>query len=613
MADMHEAITTKKGILTHAPTGLGKTVASLAPALKHAIDNNLTVFFLTSRHTQHQIAINTLRKISERYNLNFTVADMIGKKHMCLQPGVSSLYASEFYEYCKAVREEKKCSFYTLARESNGKLTTEGKLAVAEIARMGPAHVEETVEVCKKSEVCPYEIVSALASRAQVIVTDYYYLFHPTIRENFFRRTGKSLDKAIIIVDEGHNLPGRLRELLSARLSTFTIRRAVQEVKKHGYKHVIPILTALQDKLNTLSEPLNLGDEKRITKQHLVEAFDSEEDYREAMDALTLIADHILQEQKRSAVHSIALFLEAWSGADEGFARILSMQEFQRTPVATLTYRCLDPSLMTVDVVHQAHSVIIMSGTLEPLEMYRDLLGMENAMLKKYPSPFPPENQLALISTTATTQYKARGPEQYSKMAGICAGIANRVPGNLAIFFPSYSLRDEVSRLMEPLCEKTTFLERSGMTKQDKADPLNRFASYQKIGAVLLGVASGSFAEGIDFKGDLLKGVVVVGLPLQRPDMETKCLIEYYDKKFGKGWDYGYVYPAMNRVLQAAGRCIRSSKDRGIVVFLDMRYAWPTYRQCLPKDWGIQITKHPEECFSMIDEFFSSEEKHDNN
>ncbi len=611
LADMHEAITAKKGILAHAPTGLGKTVASIAPALRHAIDNNLTVFFLTSRHTQHQIAINTLRDIRERYGINFTVADMIGKKHMCSQPGVSSLYTSEFYEYCKAVREEGRCAFYANTRQSNGRLTTEGRLAVEEIARMGPSHVEEAVKACGKSELCPYEVVSALASKAQVIVTDYFYLFHPTIRESFFKRTKKSLDTAIIIVDEGHNLPARLRELMSTRLSTFMVRRAVKEVKKHGYGHVIPILTALQDRLNTLSEQMNVGDEKRLTKQHLAEAFSSEEEYREAADALSLIADHILQEQKRSAVHSIAAFLEAWSGPDEGFARILSMEEVQRSPIVTLMYRCLDPSLMTVDVVHQAYSLIIMSGTLMPLEMYRDLLGMGDAMLRKYPSPFPPENRLALISTTATTQYKVRGPEQYSKMAGILAGIVNLVPGNSAAFFPSYSLRDEVNRLMQPLCEKTTFLETSDMTKEDKADLFERFASYQKTGAVLMGVASGSFAEGIDFKGDLLKAVVVVGLPLQRPDMETKCLIEYYDKKFGKGWDYGYVYPAMNRVLQAAGRCIRSEKDRGAIIFLDMRFAWPNYLQCLPRqEWGIHIAKHPEDCFARIEGFFG--EKHDN-
>ena len=190
-------------------------------------------------------------------------------------------------------------------------------------------------------------------------------------------------------------------------------------------------------------------------------------------------------------------------------------------------------------------------------------------------------------------------------MAAACAGIANNTPGNSAFFFPSYRLRDEVHHRMSPHCEKTAFLETSNMTKEEKARLFERFASKQKIGACLLGVASGSFAEGIDFKGDLLKTVVIVGLPLQRPDMETKCLIEYYERKFGKGWDYGYIFPAMNRVLQSAGRCIRSPKDRGVIIFLDARYAWPRYLDCLPrKEWGIRISHSPEECFSMMKEFF---------
>ena len=603
MDSVTEAISSRKGLVVHAPTGLGKTAASLAPALRYAIDNDLTVFFLTSRHTQHRIAIETLRRIRERYSLDFTVADIIGKKHMCAQPGVGKLQGGEFYEYCKALREEGNCQFYAQAR-TGARLTTEGKLAMAQLEQRGPLHVEESVAHCTEQELCPYEIVSALSSKARVIVTDYYSIFHPTIRGSFFRRSGKSLDKAVVIADEGHNLPQRLRELLSTRLSTMMLRRGVKEARKHGCRDVIPLLTALQDSLNSLSDRMKSGQERLVTRDDVAKALGNEQEYEDAIAALELAAEQVVARQMRSALTGVHAFLVAWKGPDEGFARILQVNEMQGLPLASLTHRCLDPSVLSSDVVKQAHALIVMSGTLTPVEMYRDLLSMPNAVLKTYPSPFPVTNRLAVVLTSATTQYKARGEEQFGRIAAACSAIAEKVPGNVALFFPSYGLRDLVKTQFERSCSRTLFLEYSQMAQEEKAAMLERFAGYKKSGAVLMAVSSGSFSEGVDFPDGMLKGVVIVGLPLQRPDLETECLIKHYDRKFGRGWDYGYVYPAMNRAMQSAGRCIRSEKDRGAVVFLDMRYAWPQYAQCLPKEWQIRLARSDEQCVSLLEEFF---------
>ena len=130
---------------------------------------------------------------------------------------------------------------------------------------------------------------------------------------------------------------------------------------------------------------------------------------------------------------------------------------------------------------------------------------------------------------------------------------------------------------------------------------LENYKGYKEQGAVLLGVSSGSFSEGIDLPGDYLKSVIVVGLPLAKPDLETKQLIEYYDMRFGKGWDYGYVYPAMIRTIQNAGRCIRSKEDKGVIIFLDERYRLQNYFKCFPKDWQMKITRMP---IALIEEFF---------
>ncbi len=183
-----------------------------------------------------------------------------------------------------------------------------------------------------------------------------------------------------------------------------------------------------------------------------------------------------------------------------------------------------------------------------------------------------------------------RGEEQFGRMAEICSDIANDVPGNSAIFFPSYQLRDMVYKYFFSRCKKTSLLEAPGMSKMEKTDMLERFKQYSKTGAVLLGAISGNFSEGIDLPGDLLKCVIVVGLPLQQPDLETKELIAYYEKKFKHGWDYGYVMPAFNKSLQSTGRCIRTETDKGCIVYLDERYAWPMYKRCFPKDTKCYIT-----------------------
>jgi DNA excision repair protein ERCC-2 len=159
----------------------------------------------------------------------------------------------------------------------------------------------------------------------------------------------------------------------------------------------------------------------------------------------------------------------------------------------------------------------------------------------------------------------------------------------------------QVYQSFTDLSRKTTFMEESEMNKEEKSEFLERFKKYKDSGAVLLGVVSGSFGEGIDLPGKLLNCVVVVGLPLQQPTLETKKLIEYYDMKFAKGWEYGYVGPAFSKCLQSAGRCIRSETDRGVIVFLDERYAWQNYYRHFPADLGIEITK---EHLEKIKEFF---------
>jgi len=574
------SLKTRTHLVAHAPTGLGKTAATLAPALAYALKNNLNIFFLTSRHTQHKIVIDTLLDIKKKYNTKFTATSIIGKKWMCLVQGASTMRSSDFSEFCKALREDQKCEFYENSKTKNIKF----KRALEQIEKISPQTTEQIIEISRKEKLCPYELAVKLAAKSKVIVCDYYYMFHPNIRESFLAKTGKTLENSIIIVDEGHNLPARIRELLTVRISNGIIRRAMKEVKKFHFDDLLEILLELEGILARIANELKESNETLVSKERFLDEFKSIGDYDEILARLQFAADKIREEQKKSSLGTIALFLELWPEGTLGFCRFLRKQN----DFIILTQRCLDPSLETSSIIQNSYVTILMSGTLSPTSMYADLLGFpEKTAQLELPSPFPKQNKLAVIIPKTTTKFTARNPEQFKAIAGICAEITNKIPGNSAIFFPSYHLRDEINNYFQTKCEKTIILEQPTLNKQEKQELLDKFRKYKQ--AVLLGVAAGSFGEGIDLPG-VLDGVIIVGLPLDRPDLETKELINYYDKKFRKGWDYGYIMPALTKTMQNAGRCIRSETDRGVIVFLDQRYTWPNYFRVFPSDWNLRIT-----------------------
>jgi DNA excision repair protein ERCC-2 len=233
-----------------------------------------------------------------------------------------------------------------------------------------------------------------------------------------------------------------------------------------------------------------------------------------------------------------------------------------------------------------------MSGTLIPTEMYRDILGLnKNTILKEYANPFPKENRCILISKEITTKFEDRTDEMYRKIAIACAQVINNLNGNSAIFFSSYDTLRSTMKYLDNIVEKKLFVEGRGMTKEERSQLLANFKmNLINGGGAIIGVQGANFSEGIDLPGELLTAVVVVGLPFAPPDLRQKAIIDYYEDNFGRGWDYGYIFPAMNKSLQAAGRCIRSETDKGLIILLDKRFAWSKYAQILPPDWDVTNT-----------------------
>src|SRR3989338_8576537 len=596
--DLYLALSSKKILIAHAPTGLGKTASALSVALFEAQKNKKKLFFLTNRHTQPQIAVHTSKLISRKIGKKIICADLIGKRWMCSHD-TAGLFGNEFNEFCKTIVERGECEFYNNVKNKK-ELTVEAKKTVKEAQIQGPLHNEEILALGRQEKMCSYELSLALAKDAVVIIGDYFYLFNPFVQANFISKLSIELEDIILIVDEGHNLPGRISEMLSIVLTSNGIKNAVLEAKKYGYNGLIFWLQELMRILHEMGNFSNTDTEreKLVSRTGLISQINTLVDYDEFINQLEIAAEEIKKKQRKSYLGGIAHFLSSWKGEDAGFARIISQKAGMYGEVTALSYLCLDPRLVSGDIFNKVHAGVVMSGTLQPTFMYKDILGIERGVEREYNSPFPVENKLSLIIPETSTKYTVRGDAMYRRIAQICSNLAGSIPGNAAFFFPSYQLRDKIANFLT--VRKKLFWEKAEMSKEEKEALLSQFKAEKEAGGVLLGVTGANFAEGVDFPGDLLQGVVVVGLPLAKPDLRTKEVIKYYEEKFGKGWDYGYIYPAMSKCIQSAGRCIRSETDKGVVIFLDERFTWQNYYNCLPRE-GLIVSRDYER---LLKEFF---------
>ncbi len=585
--DIEYALEKGLNLIASAPTGIGKTVATLSPSVEYALKNNKVVLFLTPKHSQHMIAVETLRLMKKK--ADFVAVDLIGKKWLCPIEGVDFLSTNEFNEYCKYLRKEEKCPFYNNTWEK-GQLTKGAQIKIKELAINSPIHADEVKLLVEKY--CVYELLMNLAKQSHVIIADYYHVFSPYA--NLLLRLGRKLEDVIIIVDEAHNLPDRIRKLMSTTLSTKSLNRAIKEADRFGFDTVKKYLKDMNKILKSLGER-----ERFLTRSELIDKIRKIADYTDILATLKVAADEVREEKKRSYISSVAKFLEEWEKEDFGYSRIFRTVGENRI----IMYNCLDPSLISKDIFEKAHTTILMSGTMKPMEMYVDVLGLgkERTLTKEYRSPFPKKNRLDIIVPGITTKYSKRGEKMWSLISDYIISISDAIPGNLAVFFPSYEIRDVIMNLCSGKTKKPIIPEIQNSTKQEKSATYRKFLSHSLSGAILFGVLGGSFSEGVDFPGNAINGVVIVGLSLKQPTLDAKALIDYYDEKFHRGWDYAYIYPAVQRSLQAAGRCIRSERDRGVVVYLDERYLWTNYRKLFPIDMNIKVTKDP---VKHIKEFF---------
>jgi DNA excision repair protein ERCC-2 len=583
---VEEVIENGENLVTHAPTGLGKTAAALTPALEERLRNDKKAFFVTPRNSQHEIALETIRKINERHGKNLIAVDLIGKDHLC--EADSSTRAGKGPD---CPRHSETIQNHQLTEKARKRLDN---------LKYRNLSAEQVKRECR--EVCPYQILIHMTQEADLIIGDYFHVFHPAVREIVLEKAETKLEDSVIVVDEAHNLPGRTRSLFSSTISTGLLERCKTETEKFGYYTEQEKLDQFRQELFRMSRE-ELGQdsfEKEIDKQELKDLVNSFHGFEEMLVDLDTIAEEVEEEQEKSFCRQLEEAMEKWKGKDEGFVRAIKREKEE----VKIQYSCLNPQISTKKPLNASHSSILMSGTLTPPKMYVDLLGLEENLThrQEFGSPFPQENKEELVVPSLTTKYEERGDSMTQKYAWILKKSLEKVPGNAAAFFPSYNMLKEIRKELKGKTDRIIYTETRRMGKEEKQDTLKQFENRSEEGdGLLLGVAAGSFGEGIDYPGEVLKAAFIIGLPLQRPDLETKALIGFLDEKFGKGWDYGYSYPAMNRAIQAAGRCIRSKEDRGVIVYMDKRYSWSNYRKVFPPDTQLKKTKAP---WREIKEFF---------
>ncbi|MFH0816789.1 MAG: helicase C-terminal domain-containing protein [Methanobacteriota archaeon] len=600
MEDMRAAAGEGKVMVAQAPTGIGKTVATLAVLLEYCLEKKKKLLFLTSKQSQHTMVVNTLREISEASGKRIRAVDIIAKQAMCPE-SESSLPGYAFAAFCFMRIKSKSCPFYEADGEAAGKLILQKIMHVGELKRS-----------CMRLGVCPYKAALDAIPDVDVVVCDYNYMFD-VMRDKMLDKVEGGLQGMVLVIDEAHNLPDRIRSNLSRELNHYGMAEAAREVgtgAQRGQRYTGSLKRALNGwAKGSMDEP-----EEYVQKERLTGALDSalsetlgERDAPE--DYIKWLVDvgtkTMLSGTGVSHALELAEFLKSWMESGEASARILARGE---GGAWGLKLYHMDPATMGAPVFAEIHSAVLMSGTLCPPEMYADILAIPEGrrMLRVYGSPFPPENRRVLALKGVSSEWTRRGEAMFAKYAQTLAELAKATNGNVAVFFPSYKYVEEVSSRMAGKAEPQNLLvESRWMTKGDRDDILGRLRARDGP-KLLMAVQGGSLGEGIDYEKNLLSVLVVAGMPLAPPNKEVLALRAHCVKRFGreKGEIYGYYGPAFNKVVQSAGRLIRSETDRGVVILMDERFAQQRYAAFLPPEFRPKVFDRPMQMVDEVREFF---------
>ena len=612
------AVEDQRSVLIEGCNGLGKTISSLSACLPKAIEKDLKILYVARTHRQHERVIEELKAISRKKPVSGI--SLVGRHEMCLNDFLreDTYDAKSLMEACELLKARGKCAYYRNVKEQ-----TYDYLQLQQSIVLRPYKASEIQRICEKKRICPYELVKGCLSDVNVIALSYLYVFDPEIRTAFLKNLDSHLQRIILIVDEAHNLPETAIDISSSSLSLYVMKQAELEAKKFDHSDVETFAKTIRNETVKLAETIHK--EELISPDFLTSIVQEKcriADPRDFFEHLHEVGSKIkrtlLAEGKhpRSYINGLSEFLMKWLNTvdDESFINIAS-KYLTREKVATakLEIVALDPSKVTLPVFSSTYSNVIMSGTLQPLEAYARITRLpENSVEKIVPSPFPREHILSIVCLGVTTAMEKRTPAMYQAIMSRIGEVVKNTPANTGIFAASFDVLNAlVDAGLEHTLTKPLFQEHRGMSSRANEKIVAQFkACAEQGGAVFLGVQGGRSSEGVDFPGNQMNSVIIIGVPYAEPTPRVKAQIEYYEKRFPRfGREYGYVLPAMKKASQAAGRPIRTLEDRAAIVFLDYRFATSYCRSFLPL-WvrnGMEVLPDSDECLAKeIHAFFQS-------
>lgn len=585
------AVEVGRSIVVEGSNGLGKTVAALSACLPKAMDKNLKILYVARTHRQHDRVIEELKAISRKQKVSGV--SIRGRHEMCLNNFVMkhALDTRSMMEVCELLKARDRCIYYRNIEDKEDEYSE-----ILEQTSHRPCKASEIQKICRIRGFCPYELVKASLADARVIALSYLYVFDPLIRSFFLKSLNASLHNAILIVDEAHNLPETAVGIASSSLSLFAIKQVELEAKQFGYMDIARFSNIIKNEIEGTIQ--KIAKEALIPSEFLIEIVKKKagvseplEFFEQMNDRGSLIRRSLLAQGSypRSYIHGMSEFMLKWleTAKDESFINVISKYLSKRgATTAKLEIVALDPSKMTAPVFSSVYSSVVMSGTLQPLEAYIKITKLPDSTIKRVlPSPFPEEHVLSLICRGVTTAMEKRTSSMYNKIIKRMQEIVHNTPANVGIFTASFEVLEAlVAEGLEKASDKPVFHERRGMSSKENEKMVAEFKACAKLGgAVLLGVQGGRSSEGVDYPGDEMNSVAIVGVSYAEPTPRVEAQISYFEKCFPRsGREYGYVIPAMKRASQAAGRPIRTLEDRGAMIFLDHRFATPYCDRFLP-------------------------------